>query len=430
MARIRPSIYRTRPTPAPAVSEPTTPPLGDPQPAPPSNPLVPNLALPSWRTLTRWLLVVLALYGVGWLLWQAAPALTPFIIGLVLAFLLTPLVNRLNRRMPRWLAILTVYVAGIVLIAVGIAYVVPPVIGQIEQLITSLPSIPELQAMGGDLITRYQQIVPAAIRTQLDPAITSTIQGLEGNIATYVQGIGTFLLTQVVTIFNTITFLIGFLIIPIWLFYVLNDQQEGAQFIDRMLHPRLRPDFWNVWGMVNKIFSDYVRGQLLLCATIGVAVGIGLLILQLIGFQVQYILLLAIIAGITEFIPVLGPILGAIPAILLSLFISPQTALAVLAVYVIVQQLENNILVPRIVGESVGVHPAILTVVLIAMGQVFGLLGVVLSAPLCAIARDLFIYIYARLGGASAQAAIERVRTRTKVENPAPRTIAGQAKSA
>ena len=114
-------------------------------------------------------------------------------------------------------------------------------------------------------------------------------------------------------------------------------------------------------------------------------------------------MLLAIIAGITEFIPVLGPILGAIPAILLSLFISPQTALAVLVVYVVVQQLENNILVPRIVGESVGVHPAILTVALIAMGQVFGLLGVVLSAPLCAIARDLFIYVYARLGGAPAQ---------------------------
>jgi predicted PurR-regulated permease PerM len=72
---------------------------------------------------------------------------------------------------------------------------------------------------------------------------------------------------------------------------------------------------------------------------------------------------------------------------------------------VVVQQLENNLLVPRIIGESVGVHPAILTVVLISMGQVFGLLGVVLAAPLTAISRDLFVYVYRRLDGLSPAAA-------------------------
>src|SRR5581483_910237 len=82
-----------------------------------------------------------------------------------------------------------------------------------------------------------------------------------------------------------------------------------------------------------------------------------------------------------------------------------QTGVAVLIVYVAVQQLENNFLVPRIIGESIGIHPAILTVVLIAMGQIFGLLGVVLAAPVSAISRDLFTYIYRRLEGISAAAA-------------------------
>jgi predicted PurR-regulated permease PerM len=133
-------------------------------------------------------------------------------------------------------------------------------------------------------------------------------------------------------------------------------------------------------------------------------VGIGLLLLRMLGFDVRYILLLAIIAGITELIPIIGPIIGAVPGVLLGFFGGAgglQTGLAVLLVYVVVQQLENNLLVPRIIGESVGIHPAILMVIVIAMGQVFGLLGVVLAAPLTAIARDLFVYVYRRLDGLS-----------------------------
>jgi predicted PurR-regulated permease PerM len=209
-------------------------------------------------------------------------------------------------------------------------------------------------------------------------------------------------------VLNTLTFLIGFLIIPIWLFYVLNDRSQAAALVDRLLPPRARPDFWNIWGLADEVFSDYIRGQLLLGLAVGTMVGIGLLSLRLLKIEVPYILLLAIIAGITELIPIIGPIIGAIPGVLIGFFGGEggvQAGVAVLILYIAVQQLENNLLVPRIIGESVGVHPAILTVILIAMGQVFGLLGVVLAAPLTAIARDLFVYVYRRLGGLSPAAA-------------------------
>lgn len=394
----------------------------------PNEPL--TFTWPSWRTLAQWVLCLGALYGVGWLLWQARGALTPFIIGLVLAFLLSPFVNRLATKMPRWLAILTVYAAGTVLIVVGFAYLVPPVIDQTEQLIANIPTVERLQAITGDLIARYREIVPSSIQQQLDPGIASGLESVQANIGTIIQGVIAFVLAQLSNIVNIVTFMIGFLIIPIWLFYILNDQAEGQKFIDRMLHQRIRADFWNTWTMISRVFSDYVRGQLVLCLAVGVAVGVGLLIVRLIGFQIEYILLLAILAGITEFIPVLGPIIGSIPGIIIAfLTAGPQGALAALVVYVVVQQLENNFLVPRIVGESVGVHPAILTVVLIAMGQVFGLLGVVLSAPLTAITRDLFIYIYNRLGGAQPILAMGRVNQRTKVENTEPRSLTGEVKA-
>ena len=377
-----------------------------PAPLEPDDAAYPEPTYPSWRVLARWLMVVLALYAIGWLLWNALPSLTPFIIGLVLAYLLLPIVNRLDRFMPRWLAILTVYVGGILLLVAAIDYIVPPVVDQIQQLIDSIPSVDRLQQMGQDLLRQYQSRVPPSIQGPIDEGVRSGLRALQANIATTVQSIGRFVISQIFQVLNTLTFLVGFLVIPIWLFFVLNDEAQGRAFVDRLLHPRLRADFWNILGIVNKVFSDYIRGQLLLGLTVGVMVGIGLLILRLLGFRLgNYTLLLAIIAGVTELIPILGPTLGAIPGVLLGLLISPTTGLAMLLVYITVQQIENNLLVPRIVGESVGIHPAILTVVLIAMGHVFGLLGVILAAPLSAIARDLFIYVYRRLEGFSAVAA-------------------------
>src|SRR5205085_11840597 len=96
---------------------------------------------PWLRRLGQWLLALLALYAVGWLLISAAPALTPFVIGLVLAYLLMPIVDRLARRMPRWLAILLVYIGGIGLLAGAIAFIIPPAIDQVQQLFATLPDV-------------------------------------------------------------------------------------------------------------------------------------------------------------------------------------------------------------------------------------------------------------------------------------------------
>jgi predicted PurR-regulated permease PerM len=210
----------------------------------------------------------------------------------------------------------------------------------------------------------------------------------------------------VLQVLNTVSFLVGFFIVPIWLFYVLNDQAQFRTLVDGLLHPRLRLDFWNVCDIANHAMGDYVRGQLTLSLIIGVMIGTGMLILQLVGFQMNYALLLGVISATTELIPVIGPTLGMIPGILIGLFISPTTALFVALVYIVVQQIENSFLVPRIIGGSVGIHPAILTVVVIAMGYTFGLLGIVLAAPVAAIARDLFIYAHRRLDGQPATAAV------------------------
>jgi predicted PurR-regulated permease PerM len=365
---------------------------------PPPAPTEP--AYPSAGQLARWLLVVLALGTVGWILWSAQAALTPFIFGLVLAYLMLPFVNAFERMMPRPLAILLVYVFGVLLLVASFAYLIPLIVTQIERLLASIPSMERLQQIGADLLRQYQQVVPASIKEPVDEAVANITQTAQANVATYLQRAGTFLLNRVVQLLNTVTFLLGFIALPFWLFYVLKDTRKGHAAVDQMLHPAIRPDFWNVWSAFDRVLGSYVRGQLILCLAVGAAVGIGLTVLQFFGFQIgDYVLVLALIAGITEFIPVLGPTIGAIPAILLGLAVSPGTGLAIALLYFAVQQLENSLLVPRIIGNSVGIHPAVLTVLMLAMGYLFGLLGIILAPPAAAIARDLFVYAYKRLGG-------------------------------
>ena len=382
-----------------------------------------GLSLPPPRTLARWLLVAVAVMGIGWLLWKAQPALTPFIIGLVLAYLLLPIVNLLNRHIPRPLAILVVYVVGIALIVGVFAYLVPVIVAQVQQLIASIPPVGQWQDIVNNLFQQYQSRVPPAIRQPIDEALNNALRTAQANIPVYVQEAGLFIWGQALQVIYTVSFLIGFFIVPIWLFYVLKDQVQGRAYVDGLLHSRIRADFWNMWDIISHDLGDYVRGQLTLSLIIGVLITTGMLILPLLGLRMPYALLLGIISTLTELIPVIGPALGMIPGVLIGLFISPATALAVLLVYLTVQQFENSFLVPRIIGGSIGIHPAILTVIIIVMGYTFGLLGIVLAAPLSAIARDLFIYLHRRLEGEPAVEAINGLA-------PVPRTTQRKEKTA
>ncbi|NNJ09580.1 AI-2E family transporter [Chloroflexales bacterium ZM16-3] len=356
------------------------------------------------RRIARWLLVLGAIYVVGWLLWSASSAVTPFIIGIILAYLLLPLVNRLNARQPRWAAILIVYLGSFVVLLAFFAYIVPPLAAQIGQLIGAFPNIKQIQNWSDLVLAEYQQILaalPEGMRGQVEQNVSVLLNNglgtLRTNFVTYMQGIGTLLINSLLSVVNTVTFLLGFFLIPFWLFYVLMDQQAGVAVIDRMIPSWVREDFWSLVRIIDYDLSGYVRGQIILGLAVGSAAGVGLIALDLFGLHVNYILLLAVIAAITELIPVIGPILGAIPAVILGFIDSPTTGIAVLILYVAIQQLENNFLVPRIVGDSVGLHPAILMVLLVVCSQVFGLAGAIFSAPMGAISRDVFSYLYGRL---------------------------------
>jgi predicted PurR-regulated permease PerM len=386
----------------------------------------------SLRRLARWLLVFGLLYVIYWLFMGAGSALVPFIAGVVLAYLLLPLVNRLESSMPRWSAIIVVYAFSLLVLGIFIGFIVPPLIDQFNQLVSRIPSFETLRIEIEALMALYRNsldALPENVQVPLENGINQSIASARDNLTTYLQNIGSFLINSIIqvgtTVATTLTFLLGFFLIPFWLFYTMMDQQRGLEAVNSFIPPRLRADFWAITTILDRVLSGYVRGQLILGFSVALAAAIGLTVLGWFGFQVPYILLLAVLAGITELIPVIGPIIGAVPAIILGFLDSPTTGIAVTILYIAIQQLENNLLVPRIVGDSVDIHPAVLMVLLVVYSQIFGLIGAIISAPLTAMVRDVFVYMYGRLEDPPRPAG--ELPKRLQRPGPAPPMVAAMA---
>jgi predicted PurR-regulated permease PerM len=174
--------------------------------------------------------------------------------------------------------------------------------------------------------------------------------------------------------------------------------------------------------LTTSVIGRWIRGQLLLGAVIFVATLIGLMVLAAIGFRefADFAILLALVAGVLELIPIIGPIIAAIPAVLIGASISPGAALAAVALYTVIQQLENHLLVPKVMGDAVDLHPAVVILSLIVGATLFGLWGAILAAPVVALGRDLYRYAFRRLDGGTPDDAIAYAAHPGRKRSPPP----------
>ncbi|MDP9468429.1 MAG: AI-2E family transporter [Chloroflexota bacterium] len=343
----------------------------------------------------------------AWLLWSARGALPAFVIGVALAFVLDPVVTALERRgVPRWGGVLASYAGLVGLVWALAAFALPPIAQQTREFIAQLPELGD--AIGGiqrGLDDWYRSLpLPVDMREALDAAIGRTE-------AAFGEAIREFLGPALGTLLRTVGFVIGLVVIPIWLFFVLKDRRRLPGAIAAALPEGWRQDADHVLGILARVGGRWVRGQLLLGVAIFLATAVGLTALTLAGFREfgALALVLALIAGVLEWFPIIGPIVASIPAILIGITISPAAAIAAVLLYAAIQQLENNLLVPKILGDAVQLHPAVLIVALVAGGALFGIGGAILAAPIVAIGRDLYRYTFRRLAGEPPEAALEWV---------------------
>lgn len=355
--------------------------------------MTPMLSLtPRRKRLILWLALA-ALAAV--LLWAARAVLLPYILGLVLAYLLLPVVNWLSRHMPKklrdWGAArpLSIVITYLVLISVivGIfAFFVPLVIEQTQILIDNWPQLSEdIRQLWEESLGWYTTNIPEdwgqTIETNLRDLADDVVSAIQRGVVATVR-----------TVAGTVGFVIGLVVIPFWLFYVLHDESELKEGIAHIVPLQARPDARCAVRLIDDILSAYIRGQLLLVLFVG---GMATVAMFIIG--VPFALVLGVIAGMFEILPYIGPILGAIPAILVALVSDPISALWTAIAFFSIQQVENLILVPRIAGESVQLHPAVVMVVLVIGNELGGFLGMIVAVPITAIIRDMFKYAYLRL---------------------------------
>jgi predicted PurR-regulated permease PerM len=342
---------------------------------------------------------------IAWAVWSARSALPVFIIGLALAFVLDPVVTWLERRgLPRWSGVLIAYVGLIALVWLLVAFAVPPVARQTRDFIRHLPEL-------GATVTNLQDSVIAWYRSldlpvELRNAIDQSIQSARAALGDALRDI---LAPALGTLLRTAGFLVGLIVVPVWLFYVLKDREAFPRTVAAALPETWQADVRNVLAILARVGGRWVRGELLLGLAIFAATLVGLMILTLAGFREfgEFTLILALIAGVLEWFPVIGPIISAVPAVLIGLSISPAAAIAVLVLYFAIQQLENNLLVPRVLGGAVELHPAVMIVALVAGGALFGIGGAVLAAPTVAAGRDLYRYTFHRLRDVDPEVAMQ-----------------------
>ncbi len=366
------------------------------------------------------LFVLLVGLLLAWMLWSVKGALAAFIIGVALAFVLDPLVTFLQRRgVPRWGGVLVAYAAVVALVAAIVAYAIPPIAAQARDLISHMP---QLSAALSDwqqaLIDWYESLpLPPELREALDESIRNAQSALGGVLGEIVG-------PAIAALLRAAGFLVGLVVIPVWLFYVLKDRERLPGAVNRALPEGWRPDAGNVLAILAGVGGSWVRGQLILGAAIFAATVIGLTILTFIGFSEfgSFTLVLALIAGVLEWFPIIGPVIAAIPAILIGLSISPAAALAAVILYTAIQQLENHLLVPKVMGDAVDLHPAVIIMSLVIGGALFGIGGAILAAPVVAIGRDLYRYTFRRLHGDGPDTAFMAVapRVATRPAEPEP----------
>jgi predicted PurR-regulated permease PerM len=306
-----------------------------------------------------------------------------FVLGSAFAFLIQPAVIRLHSAgVPRILAIVLVFVAVIVVLAGLVLLIVPLGVNEVGQLQVQLPS---LTASAQD---RFNSLQPVRVF-----GIDVDLKGVTASVSSHLRE---YLLGQfgnAVTIgLTALTTALQLLLMFIVAFLLALEAPAVRRDLRRFVPNDYRTDFDQIWRQVRKMLYAYVRGQLIIAGLIGICSGIACFAIGL-----PDPVALGLIAGVTALIPYFGPFLGAIPAILVGLSLSPESALVIGLLYLLISNVILNVVYPKVVGDAVKLPPILVIIALIAGFSWGGILGMFVAVPVAATLRILFDHIYPRL---------------------------------
>jgi len=318
------------------------------------------------------------------LIYVTRRVLTPFLIAFTLAYLLDPLVDRLeNCKIPRTAGVILLMAFFFLLVFLGGVLLAPVMQVQVEKLTANVPLyVRTVQDWIAPLLEKLSAIDPAKTREILNEAMQKFGE-LPFKVMTSAT---TFLWSSLSGLVNVIFMAANLVIIPVAMFYLLRDFDEIRDNLFALIPPRFKEKTLDVLAEINRVLAKFIRGQLMVATLMAGLYSAGL---QLAGTPMS--LFIGIVAGYANLVPYLGVLLGLVPASLLT-YLHYQEWLPVLmvaAVFAVVQALEGMVISPRLVGGQVGLHPVALMIAILIGAEFFGLLGILLAVPVAAVLNVL-----------------------------------------
>jgi len=383
----------------------------------------PPVSSPAWSPRAKRVVSLILLALVGIFLWQVLDVLPLVVVATVLAFLLSPLTTFLERRLLRFLpgarafAILLTFVIVFILLTLVILVILPVIFNQFREFATDFPDFVQrlqtdleatlsqpIQFRGEPVLINGEPLIPLEqIRMALGTSGGEETVPLGGfDLLGTVRGFVSSLAGPAFSVVGrTFTAVINIVFLLTLVFYLIRDGNKFAESFVKIAPESYQGDVRRLLYELREVWNDYLRGQLILCIAIGILV---LIAATLLG--VPNSPMLALIAGITELIPNIGPLIALIPAALFALFSQSATlpflsgvtfALVVIGVWTLIQNIEAVFLVPRVMGDSLNLHPVVVLVGVIVGANIAGILGVLLAAPVIASIRVFAQYFYGKL---------------------------------
>jgi len=328
----------------------------------------------------RMIVVTGVILGGLYFLWIVRNALYPFLLALLLAYLLNPPVTYLEKKgLHRVWGIIIVYLFLFAIIVGGGIRLIPLLIRELESFGRELPDM----AAQGELFFQYIQtqvqntILPYSLRVALDEGYLAMQLEAQNVLSEAVGGI-----------ISLLGHFAGLLISPVLAFYLLYDWHAMNRRLLVLIPRRWRHRTILIVADVDKVMNGVIRGQILIACIVGVLVSSGLYFLE-----VRFSLLIGILAGILDIVPYFGAFIGAAPAVTLALLYSPWLAVKVALLFLVIHQLEGTIIGPKILGGKVGLHPLTVIFSLFVGGELAGILGMLLGVPVAAVMKVLLHHL-------------------------------------
>lgn len=329
----------------------------------------------STETILRIVVILLALGFIYWI----RDVLALFFVAIILSSAFDPLIDWLQaRKIPRGISIIGVYILFFAVLGGAIYLLIDPIATQIRELSRAFPDLyykvnHGLQSLGAGI--------------DKESALSSVNTGLADITRSLTQASS--------SLFNFITSVFGgivsFLMVLVITFYLTIEENGMKRFVGSVTPLQHRPYVLQLMSKMQQRMGYWLRGQLILSLVIFVLTYIGLT-----AMGIKYALILALLAGIFEIIPFLGPWISAVPAVFVAFTISPFKALLVAILYLVIQQLENNLIVPRVMGKSTGLNPLVVILSILAGARIGGIVGALLAVP---VATAVSVYLEGLMEG-------------------------------